>query len=73
MVATEGCDDAVIGDEKGCKADCSGPMVGWLCENGTKAIGHTCIEVCGNGFITALENCEDGNTASGDGCSSICY
>jgi cysteine-rich repeat protein len=28
--------------------------------------------VCGNGFREAGEECDDGNTASGDGCSSTC-
>lgn len=27
---------------------------------------------CGNGVIEAPEQCDDGNTASGDGCSSLC-
>lgn len=28
--------------------------------------------VCGNGLITGSEACDDGNTTSGDGCSSTC-
>ncbi|MFZ6178461.1 DUF4215 domain-containing protein [Nannocystis pusilla] len=28
--------------------------------------------VCGDGVIEGLESCDDGNTASGDGCSSEC-
>lgn len=28
--------------------------------------------VCGNGMIQSGEQCDDGNTASGDGCSSTC-
>ena len=28
--------------------------------------------MCGNGVITAPEQCDDGNTTSGDGCSSVC-
>jgi len=27
---------------------------------------------CGNGFLEGGEECDDGNTASGDGCSSAC-
>ena len=30
------------------------------------------VAVCGDGFITAPETCEDGNTDDGDGCSSTC-
>jgi cysteine-rich repeat protein len=28
--------------------------------------------LCGDGILTGWETCEDGNTASGDGCSSDC-
>jgi len=28
--------------------------------------------VCGNGAISSGETCDDGNTANGDGCSSVC-
>ena len=27
---------------------------------------------CGDGILTAVEQCDDGNTVSGDGCSSTC-
>ncbi|KKQ61435.1 MAG: alpha amylase [Candidatus Falkowbacteria bacterium GW2011_GWC2_38_22] len=30
------------------------------------------IEICGNRMIEGLEECDDGNTAGGDGCNSIC-
>ncbi|KAL3143288.1 hypothetical protein ABBQ38_002130 [Trebouxia sp. C0009 RCD-2024] len=29
-------------------------------------------QLCGNGLVEGLEQCDDGNTASGDGCSSTC-
>ncbi|KAL3133740.1 hypothetical protein ABBQ32_008228 [Trebouxia sp. C0010 RCD-2024] len=29
-------------------------------------------QLCGNGLVEGLEHCDDGNTASGDGCSSTC-
>ncbi len=35
-----------------------------------KAVEST--PVCGDGNIVAEEECDDGNTANGDGCSSIC-
>jgi cysteine-rich repeat protein len=46
--------------------------------NGTAVIpGYTfrgtILSTCGNGIIESTENCDDGNTASGDGCSSICH
>lgn len=28
---------------------------------------------CGNGIVESGENCDDGNTTNGDGCSSICF
>ena len=28
--------------------------------------------MCGDGYATGLEDCDDGNTQSGDGCSSAC-
>ena len=28
--------------------------------------------VCGNGIVETGEDCDDGNTASGDGCSASC-
>jgi uncharacterized delta-60 repeat protein len=32
---------------------------------------NNCV-VCGDGVISGLETCDDGNTTSGDGCSSTC-
>src|SRR5258706_2783370 len=29
--------------------------------------------VCGDGQVTGSEQCDDGNTVSGDGCSSTCH
>jgi len=31
-----------------------------------------CVPLCGNSIINTGEGCDDGNTASGDGCSSTC-
>ncbi|HSN84642.1 MAG TPA: PQQ-dependent sugar dehydrogenase, partial [Polyangiales bacterium] len=42
---------------------------------GTDTCNDSCTartQVCGDGFLTAPETCEDGNTVSGDGCSSTC-
>ena len=30
------------------------------------------LAVCGNGNLEGIEQCDDGNTLSGDGCSSTC-
>ena len=44
------------------------------CANGSTLATstHTYCDVCGDGLIGISEQCEDGNTASGDGCSSSC-
>ncbi|MBU0466652.1 MAG: hypothetical protein KJ718_02750 [Nanoarchaeota archaeon] len=34
--------------------------------------GGGLVELCGNGIINTGEECDDGNTEDGDGCSSIC-
>lgn len=55
---------------------CSSPMApdGSVCvlngKNGVCSSG-TCT-LCGNGIIDPGEQCDDGNTKSGDGCSSTC-
>ncbi len=33
---------------------------------------HTIKPFCGNGFIEGTEQCDDGNTAAGDGCTKTC-
>jgi len=65
----EECDDGDP-DSKGCV---QGKVAsGWECfnYNDTPSI---CIEkVCGNGEVSSDEQCDDGNTVDGDGCSSTC-
>jgi cysteine-rich repeat protein len=41
------------------------------CQNGFNLINAQCSEVCGDGRRFVLF-CDDGNTVSGDGCSSAC-
>ncbi|OQR83299.1 hypothetical protein ACHHYP_14866 [Achlya hypogyna] len=38
----------------------------------SSACSQQCNRMCGNGFLTADEQCDDGNTDSGDGCSANC-
>jgi len=40
--------------------------------NNAGMIGHAPGNTCGNGVIEGLEQCDDHNVASGDGCSSTC-
>ena len=47
------------------------------CPPGTLKSTDTCTNYCGNGVIDTIpgkinEKCDDGNTISGDGCSSTC-
>lgn len=51
----EVCDDAILGVNKGCKADCSGPLPGWSCTGGDADNPMVCTEVCGDNIRTALE------------------
>ena len=39
------------------------------CSEEDKKVG---VSVCGNGIVEEGEQCDDGNTADGDGCSSTC-
>lgn len=45
-----------------------------LCQTGYYASSTTdCTEICGDGkLLTSTYQCDDGNTVSGDGCSSVC-
>ena len=42
------------------------------CDGLTDASDPGCQNVCGNGFVDPGEQCDDGNTVSGDGCSATC-
>jgi len=54
----------VSGD--GCSSDCKTVEPGWQCR-----VLASVQSGLGDGVITAGEICDDGNTASGDGCSAI--
>lgn len=71
-VAGEIWDDNNISDGIGCKADCSGSELGYLCSGGTITTPTTWTTVCGDGYYRGTEQCDDGDTSSGDGCSSAC-
>ncbi|MGY4884829.1 MAG: DUF4215 domain-containing protein [Nanobdellota archaeon] len=71
---TEGCDDGntMFGD--GCSSTCTVES-GWNCvtTTGTSQNPDTiCTPICGNGIKQTGEGCDDGDTSSGDGCSSTC-
>lgn len=70
----EQCDDGNTAASDGCGADCkveldSGTMkAAWVCPTP----GQLCLPKCGDGKKYGYEQCEDGNTKSGDGCSVSC-
>ena len=83
----ERCDDFNLINGDGCSDSCEIEN-GWECEEGSArwgAIGPVGVtvssrnsgsckrkEICGDGFRVRSEQCDDGNTASEDGCSSTC-
>jgi cysteine-rich repeat protein len=50
----------------------SGDRMSTCTENCGPATAPPADPVCGNGSVEAGEQCDDGNTAGGDGCSSTC-
>ena len=48
------------------------PSSGLLPTGAPGADGEGSKPVCGNGAADGTESCDDGNAASGDGCSSTC-
>lgn len=69
QTAGEQCDDAGSA-APGCDASCK-IEAGYACPTpGADCIAITVI--CGNGAIEGEEQCDDGNTDSGDGCSASC-
>jgi fibro-slime domain-containing protein len=83
VAGKEQCDDGNTTDGDGCSAICtleSKPVSvaeGWVCTTPTAATGckgpTTCAtSVCGNKVVEGSEQCDDGNTVSGDGCSPFC-
>ncbi|MEO8844649.1 MAG: DUF4215 domain-containing protein [Kofleriaceae bacterium] len=42
------------------------------CAPGFMLVGASCVVACGNGIIDPGEQCDDGNTFAGDGCSPAC-
>ncbi|WNG51453.1 DUF4215 domain-containing protein [Archangium minus] len=69
----EHCDDGNTTAGDGCSATCT-LEAGYNCiANLASPSGPvTCAVTCGDGVKAEAEECDDGNTTSGDGCSSTC-
>jgi len=65
QAAETDCSDGIDGDGDG-QVDCADPDCAY-----TPACWWD-DAVCGNGIVEASEECDDGNTAGGDGCSMTC-
>lgn len=84
VAGREQCDDRNNVDGDGCSSLCtleSKPQSqpeGWLCmtpgpdSNGCRGPTTCTTTKCGNGVKEGSEQCDDGNTISGDGCSPLC-
>src|SRR5690606_35720072 len=71
----EECDDGNLNTNDGCSSACA-IEPGYVCDVLTGQFRSTC-DRCGNGLIklvgsSLVEQCDDGNSNSGDGCSSSC-
>ena len=81
--ASEECDDGNLISGDGCSKYCQVER-GWACLPGrggerereervaSKESTSVCRPVCGDGYVRAGEECDDGNLLSGDGCSWNC-
>ena len=77
----EQCDDGNLSAGDGCDStcqievgfDCSAAIAGIPGIPPTPPTPSSCVQaVCGDGVQSTGEQCDDGNTTSGDGCDSVC-
>eukprot|EP00931_Biecheleriopsis_adriatica_P040733 TRINITY_DN23337_c0_g1_i1.p1 TRINITY_DN23337_c0_g1~~TRINITY_DN23337_c0_g1_i1.p1 ORF type:complete len:4853 (-),score=966.29 TRINITY_DN23337_c0_g1_i1:13-14571(-) len=72
-VVGEECDDGneISGD--GCGPNCKFEQFkGTACPPASDGLGGVCRATCGDGVRGPVEECDDGNSISGDGCSASC-
>jgi fibro-slime domain-containing protein len=70
----ESCDDGNTKGGDGCTTNCT-VEPGWTCPKAANGTGGACTQVqnvCGDAILAAGEECDDGNKANADGCSSTC-
>jgi cysteine-rich repeat protein len=73
------CTTDILSNAGTCTAACVFPAITMAvngdgcCPPGANAnTDNDCMPVCGNHVVEGTEECDDGNTTSGDGCSSTC-
>lgn len=70
-----GCDTVCASPNNGTPT-CTNSVCGFACNAGYHPSGNTCVQIasnnCGNSVKDNGETCDDGNQASGDGCSAGC-
>jgi cysteine-rich repeat protein len=81
LEAGEFCDDGNVAVGDGCNATCRREN-GQACTANNQCASGACdlpgsdtcepANTCGNGNVEGSEQCDDGGTANGDGCSSTC-
>lgn len=75
VLGAEQCDDGNHVPFDGCSPDCHNePLCGTIntaLANPTPG-NYQCFAVCGDGLVMPPEECDDGNTADGDGCDHDC-
>lgn len=66
-------DDGNTNNGDGCSSTCAVENK-WECSGGTTTLSDSCFDKWGDGFVvqTITNYWDDGNTISGDGCSSSC-
>ncbi|CAD8170515.1 unnamed protein product [Paramecium octaurelia] len=82
VAGTEQCEDGNKISHDGCyqcqyscPLDCSDCIHGQclMCDAGFVLYDNFCTNICGDGILSNLEQCDDGNQSDGDGCSSDCF
>ncbi len=80
VIGGEVCDDGNTVASDGCDATCAAVETGYVCLQDTTPMDNICdtggagsvVPVCGDGIVIGTEVCDDGNTATGDGCDASC-
>jgi fibro-slime domain-containing protein len=74
IAGLEACDDGNVKDGDGCSSACSVES-GFSCTTGMNGSSACAVDqsvVCGDSKVGFGEQCDDGNTVDGDGCSATC-